>query len=102
MNNIDLARLRKLSLERGDTGGPESRDSLITAFLTQLEEVVCEKAVSKISDNILNCMYTRWVKAINTGEDEDQRKQRLINSVYFNPFVEPDEKLAENVKSIFG
>lgn len=102
MNNSDLARLRKRSIERGDLGGPEARDKLIKAFLTHLEEVVCDEAVATMADHVLDCMYTRWVRAIMAGEDDDERKRRLISSVYFNPFVEPDEKPAGNVISLHG
>lgn len=102
MNNSDLARLRRRSIERGDKGGPDSRDSLIKAFLTHLGEVVCDEAIATMADHVLDYMYTRWVQAVMAGEDEDERKRRLISSIYFNPFAEPGEKPADNVKPLFG
>lgn len=100
----NLARLRKVAAERGDSGSAESRDSSILAFLTELESVVCEPVINLMPDNQLRTLYIRWTQQLFAGLDEPSRFTWLVEGVMVSPAaqgrkVEPTEQ-PKNVISL--
>lgn len=101
----NLVRLRKKAATRQDISTPESRDTLIAAFLDEFQTVVCNDVIDSVSDEALHCLHIDWIKAILAGETDEERRSRLISAVMIFPVTneaKPPSPLAENVVSIHG
>jgi len=81
----NLARLRIVSAEAGDTGSAASRDATIAAFLGELESVVSELVIDRISDTGLRSLYVSWVNQLTAGLDAHSRLVWLAEGVIISP-----------------
>lgn len=99
--NMNLVRLRKAAAEGADTGSPEARDNLISAFLEELSGVVSDSVVDLISDSGLKTLYVKWVGAVNALATEEQRSKWLASGVMVVPqmyhLYTPTEEPEDNV-----
>jgi hypothetical protein len=100
----NLVRLRKKSVEQGDKGEPEARDSVNRMFLSELEKVICRSLVDRIPDETLRAMYRNWVAAINAGAvEEADRHEWMCGWVVVwagNAYQQPERAEETNVVSL--
>lgn len=98
-----LARLRKEAAERGDRGGPDSRDSAINTFLDEAETVVCMEVLERAENTTLRALYLTWSRSVLQGDSEDERRRGLISCVLLGSSLwncaQPEES---KVVSLFG
>lgn len=81
----NLARLRVLAAENGDTGSAEARDTSIQAFLDELEGVVCRQVVDLLPDSNLRALYVGWTSQLLAGLDTESRKVWFSEGVIIAP-----------------
>lgn len=98
----NLARLRKVSAERGAGGSAESRDLVISSFLSELSEVVCDEVVDGCSDEVLYHLYQEWAKALCDEEPESDRRSRLVSAVVVFPATSLKREDPTNVVALYG
>lgn len=80
-NQKILARLRTMSVTRGDPGSPAAREEAIKLFLDEFSEVLSYKVMDKISDAELRLHFVNWADAVISGVSPDDRIEWMAGCV---------------------